>query len=156
MAMASVFGKNKSFGHERPLPGSLLLATKIERRRFLRNSASTLFYGAVLTSSGAMTLGTFLASPASAQTGGGGCCPSCCGPSPCCGTSCCNKQCCSGATCNATKDGTCLGRDTTWGSLNGCWSCPSQCGGSTNTCCDCRINNTDGCKNNVNRCICVG
>ena len=147
----------KRFGPDQPPPGSVLLARAVERRRFLRRSATTVFYGAVATTTGAISLGTFLATPSIAQTPQGGCCPRGCGPSPCCGTDCCTKQCCSGRFCNTTKDGSCNGFDATWPSMNprGCWS-GTVGGGGNYLCCDCRIDNTNGCKNSVNRCICVG
>jgi hypothetical protein len=135
----------------KPLPGSELLAIRIERRRFLRRTANALFYGAVATAGGAVGLGTFLASPA--QAAGGCCFSNCCGPSPCCSSSCCNKPCCSGAACK-NNGSSCLGYDKTHYS-NACWSCyVSSC--VVDVCCDCKINNESGCPNPyaTNRCIC--
>lgn len=130
------------------LPGATWLATQVERRSFLRKSANTLFYGAVATSAGALSLGTFLADPVGAT---GPCCPtSCCGPSPCCGTACCNKNCC-----NAR--GQCKGTGNRCGwdyrsYESACWSCGSTHGWR---CCDCKTNSTTGCANTVNQCICA-
>ena len=141
------------------LPGATLLATKLERRKFLRRSANTLFYGTILTSTGVMSLGTFLTSPAEAQSPTGPCCPSNCGGSPCCNTDpCCNKPCCStgqSTSCASTKDGACQGMDRR-DYASSCWSHPAL-KGYTLTCCDCLIDSQVGCPNpyvNVNRCIC--
>jgi hypothetical protein len=136
----------------RPLPGAVRLVKGMERRRFLRKTANTLFYGLAATAAGEVGLLTFLTSPAQAT---GACCAfSCCGPSPCCGTSCCNKDCCgSNATCK-NNGSTCLGQDFREypSSSTGCWSC-SACPHSF-VCCDCKTNNTSGCSNFTNRCIC--
>ena len=138
-----------------PLPGSIYLAEKIERRKFLRRMSKSLFFGAVAVSSGTTTLFGFLADPAHAT---GACCNySCCGPSLCCSTSCCSKNCCSPAgSDNCTNNGsTCLGYSGTWSGLN-CWSCVLSGSCRTVTCCDCKTNNQTGCPNpnGVNRCIC--
>jgi hypothetical protein len=136
-----------------PLPGSIGLAKRIERRRFLRKAATGVFYGLVAASSGTAGLLTILAGPAAAAAGP--CCPNiCCGPSPCCDTACCNKNCCAGAN-NATcvQNAKCLGFDKRhWD--DACWSCPGPT--TTTTCCDCRTNNETGCPNSSgpNRCIC--
>jgi hypothetical protein len=135
------------------LPGATILAKNIERRRFIRNTASTLFFASVATATGAVSIGTFLADPAAAT---GACCPNCCGNSPCCNTFCCGKNCCSGGFCISTKDGTCQGGDFGFynhgGAFGNCWTCGSA--GSGTMCCDCRTDNTKGCSNFTNRCIC--
>lgn len=140
----------------RPLPGSVLLAERMERSRFLRRASTSFFAGFVAVSSGTMGVLGFLASPAEAQVGP--CCPSCCGPSPCCNTSCCSKPCCDSTTPWDCKNGggDCQGYWSTW-SGNSCWGC-SQ-GNGTLLCCDCKTNNMINCPNKaegVNRCICWG
>jgi|SRR5579884_3187393 len=138
-----------------PLPGSILLAEKMERSRFPRKS-STLSFGFVAVASGTSGLLGFLASPASAA---GPCCPSCCGPSPCCNTTCCNKKCCNGNTAYKCIDNgtTCRGYSNTWSGTS-CWGCTVN--GKTQLCCDCLTDSQTGCKNvnepGVNRCICTG
>lgn len=137
----------------RPLPGSVRIAETIERREFLRRVSTTLFMGFAAASAGTAGVLGFLADPAKAA---GACCPSCCGPSPCCNTSCCNKTCCpdGGSYICGTSDG-CEGRDTRYYGGAGCWSCHGGCGScSTTICCDCKTNNTTGCPNFTNRCIC--
>ena len=129
------------------LPGATWAAAKIDRRSALRRTANVIFYGAVATASGAVSIGTFLADPAGAT---GGCCPtSCCGPSPCCGSSCCGYNCCTGSgQCNGS--GSNCGWDTRdWGAS--CWSCGEQHGWR---CCDCQT--PTQCTGAVtNRCICT-
>jgi hypothetical protein len=139
----------------KPLPGSVFLAERIERRKFLRRSAKTLFFGFMATSTGTAGLLGFLADPAAAT---GQCCPySCCGPSACCDTSCCSKPCCSPVgTDNCANNGsTCFGYSNTW-SGQSCWSCVLTGNCKTVTCCDCATNNQTGCPNpeGKNRCIC--
>jgi hypothetical protein len=135
-----------------PLPGSIFLAERMERKRFLRTTSKSLFMGFVAVASGTASVMGFLASPAQAV---GGCCPDCCGPSPCCNTSCCSKPCCSLNSYQCANNGsTCLGFDNTWGGSS-CWSC--QYAHTTTICCDCRVNNHQGCSNpnpDVYRCIC--
>jgi hypothetical protein len=139
-----------------PLPGSVLLATTMERRRFLRGASKSFFMGFVAVSSGTAGLLGFLASPAQAA---GACCPSCCGPSPCCETACCSKPCCPGNPGDSSScinnGSTCLGFDNTWGGT-ACWSCGGGGGQPTTICCDCKTNNETGCSNPyaTNRCIC--
>jgi hypothetical protein len=91
------------------VPGSVLLASIIERRIFLRKSATALLYSVAGAMVGSLaTAKSALANPTSDT---GPCCPSCCGPSPCCNTSCCNKPCCSqNSTSCADNGSTCLGR----------------------------------------------
>lgn len=134
-----------------PLPGSIFLAERMERRRFVRSASKSIFMGLVAVSSGTASVLTFLTSPAQAA---GGCCPSCCGPSPCCGTACCGKSCCNGNSQQCINNGsTCLGYSGTWSGTS-CWSCVN--GTLTTVCCDCKTNNQTGCSNpsGVNRCIC--
>lgn len=135
------------------LPGSVVLAEKMERSRFLRRASSSLFMGFVAVSSGTAGLLGFLASPAQAA---GACCPTCCGPSPCCNTTCCQKGCCHpvGAEANCENNGvTCFGFDNTW-SGSSCWGCVT--GQLIVVCCDCVTNSRTNCPNpeGVNRCIC--
>lgn len=136
-----------------PLPGSVVLAEKIERRQFLRRLSGSLFYGFLGVSTGTASLFGFLANPAAAA---GACCPSCCGPSPCCNTSCCNKPCCTVGSKNCANNGqTCLGFSGTWSGTS-CWTCVDNVQCRTTTCCDCKTNNQTGCSNpnGINRCIC--
>jgi hypothetical protein len=148
------------------LPGARPLAYGIERRTFLRRSSRTIFGGLVATSLGAVSLGTFLASPASAQQGPG--CPVGCGPAPCCDTGACDKPCCAGGQGQSgecvNNGAKCLGADFgTWpdpspanGANQNCWN--SAASGKNTRCCDCRTNNQNGCAypgpNPANRCIC--
>jgi hypothetical protein len=148
--------KGEALDQAPALPGSVRLAETIERRQFLRRTATSLFFGFTAVSTGTASLFGFLANPAAAA---GPCCPSdCCGPSPCCNTSCCNKPCCSLGSSDCINNGTtCLGKDfREYGSgVGGCWSCtvpPPTC--RTTLCCDCKTNNTTGCSNFTNRCIC--
>lgn len=136
-----------------PLPGSLFLAERMERRKFIRRVSKSMFLGFVAVSSGAASVMGFLASPAQAA---GACCPSCCGPSPCCNTSCCNKGCCSpvGNNASCSNNGvTCFGYSGTWNGTS-CWSCHDN--NWTTICCDCVTNSQTNCANpgGVNRCIC--
>jgi hypothetical protein len=137
------------------LPGSVLLAERIERNRFLRRMAQSTFLGFVAVSSGTASVFGFLANPAAAASGP--CCPSCCGPSPCCNTSCCNKVCCRSSPTYACKNNgsTCLGYAGTWSGPS-CWSCVDMTNCLTITCCDCKTNNQTVCSNpsGPNRCIC--
>jgi hypothetical protein len=138
-----------------PPPGALLLAEKIERRRFLRHGATALFGGFMAVSSGTASIFAFLANPAQASSTGA-CCPTGCGPSPCCNTTCCTKGCCSPVGKDYTCDDngiTCFGFAGTWGG-GSCWSYNS--GGFTVICCDCLTNNQTNCPNpnGYNRCIC--
>lgn len=134
------------------LRGSLFVAERMERRKFIRRASTSLFAGFVAVSSGTASLVGFLASPAAAA---GGCCPSCCGPSPCCNTTCCNKGCCSpvGQNSVCSNNGvTCFGYDNTWSGTH-CWACVN--GGTITTCCDCITNSQTNCANPAgNRCIC--
>jgi hypothetical protein len=138
-----------------PLPGSILLAEKMERRRFLRKSSTSLFLGFVAVSSGTASFLGFLAGPAQAA---GACCPDCCGPSPCCQTTCCSKPCCTGMYHDqcVNNGSTCLGYSGTW-SGQSCWGC-NYFNQGTRICCDCKTNNQTGCPNpnGYNRCICQG
>lgn len=135
--------------------GAIGFAERIERRRFLRGTGRTLFYGLAAVSVGGIGLGSFLANPASAQ--GCGCAYACCGDSPCCNTSCCNKACCSVGSSACANDGkTCFGFDYGDYTTTACWSCFNPGGCYTVTCCDCKTNNEAGCANSIetNRCIC--
>jgi hypothetical protein len=150
-------GTANQSGGQTVLPGAERLAVVIERRSFLRRLGNTLFYSAVASSAGALSLSTILADPAAAQTGA--CCPSCCGPSPCCGTSCCGADCCrprdqwdTGGPCKDSTSGQCRGKWTGTGGYNdACWCC--FVGGSPpyRKCCDCKI--ASGCGGR-SHCIC--
>ena len=135
-----------------PLPGAAFFAKAIERRRFLRKAATSLFYGSVAVASGAVSLSTFLANPAMAS---GACCPSCCGPSPCCETNCCSKNCCAAAPNqqNCLDNAACNGFDTRF-YANACWTCVN--GTLVTHCCDCHTVDEVGCSNPYadRRCIC--
>lgn len=136
----------------RPLPGSVFIAEKMERRKFIRRASTSCFLGFVAVSSGTASLFGFLADPAAAA---GGCCPSCCGPSPCCNTSCCNKGCCApvGQDSSCQNNGvSCFGFDNRTWSGHSCWACVN--GQTITVCCDCLTNNTTNCANSTNRCIC--
>ena len=142
-------------GEPEPLPGSVFLAERIERRKFLRRMSTSLFFGFTAVSTGTAGIFGFLASPAAAA---GPCCvSSCCGPSPCCSTTCCNKSCCDPIGSDNCKNNgsTCLGYAGTWSGTS-CWSCVDQSSCRTTTCCDCKTNNQTGCYNpsGPNRCIC--
>ena len=137
----------------RGLPGAERLAAVIERRSFIRRAAKTLFFGAVATASGTISLTTFLADPAQAA---GPCCPSCCGPSPCCDTSCCGAPCCrprdqwsNGGPCKDSASGQCRGKwYGAWS--DACWCCPIS-GPDYRKCCDCKL--ASGCGGR-SHCIC--
>lgn len=149
-------------GPTNPIAGSVAFATSMERRRFLRHIANTLFYGGA-----AMAVGRnfkFLLDNPGARSGDpettGACCPIGCGPSPCCSTTCCSKNCCTGGKDHDTciDNGTdCLGKTTEAYSTGGCWVhvYTSQLGTAVR-CCDCKTNNQTGCSNPIgaNRCIC--
>jgi hypothetical protein len=138
-----------------PLLGAASLAKAVERRRFLRKAATSVFYGMVAVSAGSVSLATFLADPAEAA---GACCPSCCGPSPCCETSCCSKNCCGSPRNRCVDNGSsCLGRYTAdWPNAGGCWSCRVSATTVVH-CCDCKINSTSGCGGGSKKvCICYG
>ena len=141
-------------GEPPTLPGAERLAVVIQRRSFLRRMATTLFYGAVASSSGTLSLTTILADPAQAA---GPCCPTCCGDSPCCDTSCCGAPCCrptaqwdTGGPCKNTTSGQCRGKWT--GAYNdACWCCPVSGSPPYRKCCDCKI--ASGCGGR-SHCIC--
>lgn len=151
--MVAERSRRKAMSEITPLPGSVLLAEKIERRQFLRRLSGSLFYGFLAASTGTSSIFGFLAAPAAAD---GACCPACCGPSPCCNTSCCSKPCCELGTkdCLLNHD-TCLGFSKTWGGTS-CWTCVDNVQCRTTTCCDCTTNSQAGCPhpNGVNRCVC--
>jgi hypothetical protein len=136
------------------LPGAERLAATIERRSFLRRAAKTLFFGAVATASGTISLTTFLADPAQAA---GPCCPSCCGPSPCCESNCCGAPCCrprddwaNGGPCRDTTSGQCRGKwFGAWS--DACWCCFVGGDPPYRKCCDCKI--ASGC-GGISHCIC--
>src|SRR6202035_5279642 len=119
---------------DRKLAGraSAVLAGQVERRAFLRNSASAIFLGGVAVSTGSVGISTFLSDPAFADNQGP-CCPAGCGSSPCCDTSCCQTNgCCAygqGNTAVCTNSSTtgCYGHDTRY-YPTACWS-DSDCGG---------------------------
>jgi hypothetical protein len=136
------------------LPGAERLATVIERRSFLRRMATTLFYGAVASASGTLSLSTFLADPAQAA---GPCCPTCCGPSPCCESACCGASCCrprdqwdTGGPCKDTTSGQCRGK-WTGAYSDACWCCFVGGDKPYRKCCDCKI--ASGC-GGISHCIC--
>ena len=137
------------------IPGSVPFATTMERRRFLRKIGNSLFYGAAAVATGRGF--KFLLSSAAVSPDSGACCPVGCGPSPCCSTTCCDKNCCKtgkGSDTCINNGSTCLGpdyRDYT----SGCWTYVyTSYLGTAVTCCDCKTNNTSGCTNSINRCIC--
>lgn len=142
----------------RRLAGSPELASFIERRRFLRKTANTIFYSIMTTAVAGFSLGGLLSDPAQA-TGGGCGCPTnnCCGPSPCCNTSCCNKNCCSPNSSTCNHNANCDGEDTSSPYNSTCWSCTSMVGCQTTTCCDCKtLGSMANCSNplGIHRCIC--
>ncbi len=131
--------------------GALEVVGAMNRRRFLRGTANSLFSGvAVLAAGGGLS--AFMASPAEAAPATGQGCPVGCGESPCCSysgrsTAC---HCATGTTC---KSGTanCKGMDSScYTQSGGCWTYRSACATcgvnccciTTTTCCDCK---TSGC-----------
>lgn len=133
------------------LPGSALFAGVIERRQFLRKAANVVFFTVAGTMVGSVALARSAIADPSKANAQGPCCPTCCGPSPCCNTSCCSKPCCSYNSTTCANNGPCLGPDYR-DYRSGCWSCVYS--RSVVTCCDCVTNNTSGCPNYINRCIC--
>jgi hypothetical protein len=137
-----------------PLPGSLSLATKMGRRRFLRRTADGLFGGVAAVALGRMTLPHLVRSipmlpnvPSDCESQTGPCCPSCCGPDPCCGTSCCGVGCCEVAGSHVCYH--CANKGD-WGGYS-CWSHVYSTGYVV-VCCDCAIS-TASCTH-TGICIC--
>jgi hypothetical protein len=142
------------------LPGSAQLAVHIERRRFLRRSATGVFLATAAAMIGDLKFASrVLADPnASPDVSTGPGCPAGCGPSRCCNISgICDKACCTpdtiaGLKCPDSDGGNC----TDPGHSSCCWTYqPSP--DIVNTCCDCQTNNNSGCPagggyNNL--CIC--
>jgi hypothetical protein len=153
------------------MPGRLAegLARRIERRRFLRNTARTMFIATAAVAAGeglqAMRAGNAFAcdcNDSSCAQGRG--CPSGgvyglhpCGPSPCCSSLSSSCQCAtSGGGCKS--GGNCHGAGTNIYSSH-CWSCTvtQACGNPgcecnyTTTCCDCNV--ASSCGTPYGRCI---
>jgi hypothetical protein len=143
--------------HVDAILGSVPFATTMERRRFLRKIGNSLFYGAAAVATG-RGFKFLLSNPVGPDAAQGPCCPVGCGPSPCCATSCCDKNCCQtgkGSDTCVNNGSTCLGK--TYGDYHttGCWTYVyTKTLGTAVTCCDCKTNNTSGCTNSINRCIC--
>jgi len=137
------------------LTGSTFVAEQIERRRFLRRSASGVFLGIAAAMVANWEFAAHaLADPTKRIAERGPGCPNCCGPSPCCSTSQCRKNCCSqnissALSCPDSDNGKCRG-------ANGyCWTCNNSAT-QASTCCDCNINDNNNCPDDdfSHTCIC--
>jgi hypothetical protein len=135
------------------------LATRINRRRFLRRTADQVFRGVALLASGA-AIGTIFEGVASATSGtcsGPGLgCPGALADYPCGSSRCCgyirpgapnNCDCGASGTCRANSPSypNCYGHDYRHYQIDtgGCWTCISNCHSGvrrTTTCCDCKTN----------------
>ena len=149
---------------QRPLPWSVELGQKINRRRFLRRAADGIFASVMVGAVGELsfrrparphinctddcdTCGDRTGDCCECETANT-CCPyGCCGPSPCCGTSCCTQNCCQAL--GSSLCAHCSYHTNSWCGFS-CWQKNFPVGNCTYviTCCDCNSQ----CRSDI--CIC--